>query len=178
LLRHFSIESNEVLNMYRGVATLDGTGSVTVALPDYFDAINTNYSYQLTSIGSAQQPYIAEEIQENSFTIAGAPNAKVSWTVYAERNDAYMQLHPESREAIVNKTGTRQGKYVTPSFYGHDGRALFTKSQEGTPSTITDPYAMNAQVLKRNEVPQPKINSDEELISTQSDKVSDKSENK
>ncbi len=37
-LTHYSIESNEILNMYRGIVELDENGFATVTLPDYFEA--------------------------------------------------------------------------------------------------------------------------------------------
>ena len=37
-LRHYNIESNEVLNMYRGIVTLDANGKAIIDLPEYFDA--------------------------------------------------------------------------------------------------------------------------------------------
>jgi len=122
LLRHFCIESNEVTNMYRGTIVLDSNGRAVVHLPDYFEKINTNVSYQLTAIGTPTQPYVAKEILDNQFTVAGAPNTKVSWTVYAERNDAYMQLHPKSKKAVIEKKGSRKGKYITPTFYGKSNK--------------------------------------------------------
>ena len=41
-LKHFSIESNEVLTLYRGVAKFDASGRIVVELPDYFQAIKKN----------------------------------------------------------------------------------------------------------------------------------------
>lgn len=117
-LRHFSIESDEVLNMYRGNIELDNNGQAVVEMPEYFEIVNTNFSYQLTAIGTPQQPYVLSEIQNNKFVVAGAPNTKVSWLVMSERNDAYMQEHPEHRGAVVEKIGERKGKYITPEFYG------------------------------------------------------------
>ena len=52
MLRHFAVESNEVLNSYSGNATTDASGKVVVKLPDYFEAINKDFRYQLTVIGS------------------------------------------------------------------------------------------------------------------------------
>jgi hypothetical protein len=117
MLKHFAIESNEVLNMYRGVIELDANGNATVELPDYFQMINKDFSYQLTAIGSAQHPYVKEEIEGNTFVISGAPNTKVSWTVFADRNDVYMQTYPEKGLDVVEKEGSRKGKYVTPELY-------------------------------------------------------------
>lgn len=123
MLKHFSIESNEVLNMYRGMAELDANGQAVVELPTYFDDININPSYQLTAVGTPQQPYVLQEIQGNQFIVAGAPNTKVSWTVYADRNDEYMQQNPEKAQEVVVKTGERAGKYLNPELYGQPASA-------------------------------------------------------
>jgi hypothetical protein len=117
-LRHFSIESNEVLNVYRGIAKLDANGEAVVELPDYFETINRNFSYQLTPIGTPQQPYVSREVQNNSFVVGGAPNSKVSWMVLAERNDPYLQQKPEERRTEFAKPDDKKGKYLMPELYG------------------------------------------------------------
>jgi len=119
-LIHYCIESNEILNMYRGTATFDSNGEAEITLPDYFSDININYSYQLTPIGkSMPNLYIKREISGNSFTIAGGEaGAKVSWTVYSERNDLYMRNNPELKNPEPFKTGRYKGKYVHPTLYG------------------------------------------------------------
>jgi hypothetical protein len=122
-LSHYSIESNEVLNMYRGTVTLDANGLAQIDLPDYFDAGNTNPSYQLTAIGTPTQPYVATEINNNQFTVAGTPNTKVSWAVYAERNDPTAQHFAEkfnTKQSVRNKRPHEVGKYITPEAYGQD----------------------------------------------------------
>lgn len=122
-LRHFSVESDEILNMYRGVIQLDANGQAEIELPAYFDAVNTNPSYQLTGIGSSTQPYVATEIANNKFTVAGAPNTKVSWTVYAERNDPTIQYFKDEynlSENVQDKAPSGVGKYITPQAYGQD----------------------------------------------------------
>lgn len=137
ILRHFSIESNEVLNMYRGIVTLDGNGQAVVELPDYFELINIDFSYQLTGIGTPQPPYVLSEIVGNTFEVAGEPNTKVSWTVYADRNDPYLQQNPEAGSVIVEKTGERQGKYLTPELYGMpESSGMFPKTPEQAGSQI------------------------------------------
>ncbi|MFT6244346.1 MAG: hypothetical protein ACJAXI_001112 [Crocinitomicaceae bacterium] len=153
ILRHFSIESNEVLNLYRGVVTLDAAGQAIVELPDYFAMINKNFSYQLTAIGTPQQPYVLTEIAGNTFEVAGEPNTKVSWTVYADRNDEYLQQHPEAAEVEVQKTGERQGKYLNPELYGlTDSSALFPKPKTQTPGVINSnsSQSTNVQQVRQN----------------------------
>ncbi len=120
-LKHFSIESNEVLNVYRGVATLDATGYAKVDLPVYFKEINKNFSYSLTPIGQpAIGLFISKEIKNNnSFQIAGGhPGQKISWVVYAERNDPYLKQYPQKRKNIIDKDDDEKGKYLMPELYG------------------------------------------------------------
>jgi len=122
-LKHFSIESNEVLNVYRGVVTLDAQGGATVILPKYFKAINKNFSYSLTPIGQpAANLFVSKEIvNNNKFQIAGGyAHQKISWAVYAERNDPYLQQFPEKRKVIVEKSQKQKGKYLMPNLYGKD----------------------------------------------------------
>lgn len=70
------------------------------------------------------------EVQGNTFEVAGPPNTKVSWTVYADRNDPYLQQNPEVSADVVVKTGERQGKYLNPELYGMpDSSAMFPKSE-------------------------------------------------
>ncbi|RLD89128.1 MAG: hypothetical protein DRJ09_07145 [Bacteroidetes bacterium] len=119
MLKHYCIESPEVLNMYRGNVILNSVGEAIVTLPEYFNAININFSYNLTAIGKpAPGVYIKEEIDKNGkFTIAGGnANQKISWVVYAERNDPYMQKYPESKRVVVDKQKNR-GKYLQPELY-------------------------------------------------------------
>lgn len=120
ILKHFSIESNEVLNMYRGTAVFDANGRTSINLPDYYDSINKNPSYQLTPIGAAMPNlYIEKEVSNGEFIIAGGiPNKKVSWQITAERNDPYLQQNPEKRDVVVEKRGSRKGKYLIPELYG------------------------------------------------------------
>ncbi len=129
-LKHFSIESNEVLNVYRGTVTLDRRGKAIVKLPSYFKSINKNYSYALTPIGQpAPGLYVAKEINSHGkFVIAGGqPGQKVSWYVYAERNDPYLQQHPEKRQVEVVKKGKEKGKYLMPKLYNQPASKALIK---------------------------------------------------
>lgn len=121
MLKHFSIESNEVLNLYRGNATLNQEGVVKIQLPDYFHSVNINFTYQLTSIGTATPAYISKEIEDGKFSIGGAPNSKVSWVVMAERNDPTIQYFDNiknTKSTEVDKPDNMIGKYITPEAYG------------------------------------------------------------
>jgi TGF-beta propeptide len=116
-LFHASIESSEVLNLYSGNAVLDASGEAVVELPDWFEAINKDFRYQLTPIGApGRDLYVAEEVSGGHFKIAGGkPGGKVSWQVTGVRNDAWEKTHPMAVE--VDK-GADRGHYLTPELYG------------------------------------------------------------
>ncbi len=111
-LVHHALESNEVLNVYRGTVVLDENGEAVVQLPDYFKEININFSYQLTPVGAPMPNlYIKREINGNTFVIGGGkPGYKVSWTVYAQRYDEYIRNHPESAKDEVPRSALKMGK--------------------------------------------------------------------
>ncbi len=116
ILKHYCIESPEVINLYRGNVTLDENGEAVITLPEYFESINTNFSYNLTPIGAPVNLYIKKKIENGQFTIAGGnANMEVSWTVYAERNDKFIQSYPESKAVEVNKKVP--GNYIRPELY-------------------------------------------------------------
>jgi len=118
-LKHFSIESNEALNVYRGNASFNNNGEVTISLPHYFDDINISHSYQLTPIGGYAPLYIKEKIADGKFVIAGGTSGmEVSWAVFAQRNDPYVQQNPDKLEVEPNKEDWNKGKYLQPSLFG------------------------------------------------------------
>ncbi|WP_089682516.1 hypothetical protein [Catalinimonas alkaloidigena] len=123
MLRHFALQSNEVLHVYRGRATLDGSGSLTVTLPAYFADINgLTYTYHLTPIGKHVDLYVQTEVSGNTFEIGGGTLADagtvVSWVIYVDRDDAYLQAYPQQKQAEVSKTAGDAGKYLQPALYG------------------------------------------------------------
>jgi len=93
-LYHSFVESPDMMNIYNGVATLSKHGDAAVKLPDWFDALNRDFRYQLTCIGGFAPVYIASEVSGNHFKIGGGrPGMKVSWQVTGIRKDAYANEH-------------------------------------------------------------------------------------
>ncbi len=117
-LVHASVESSEMMNIYSGNVTTDELGLATVVLPDWFQAENGDFRYQLTVIGGRfAQAIVSKEIADNQFTIStNATNVKVSWQVTAVRQDAYAKAHPMVVEQV--KPANEQGFYVSPELYG------------------------------------------------------------
>lgn len=107
-LSHSFVESPDMMNVYNGNVTLGADGSATVTLPNYFNALNKEYRYQLTCIGGHADVYIASEVSANSFKIAGGKSGlKVSWQVTGIRQDDYAKAHPIVVEQA--KTGAEKG---------------------------------------------------------------------
>jgi hypothetical protein len=117
-LYHASVESSEMMNIYTGNVTLDGSGAASVDLPAWFEALNGDYRYQLTAMGAAAPNlHIAQEVANHQFSIAGgAPGMKVSWLVTGVRHDAFAQANPLVVE--VEKPANERGFYLHPALYG------------------------------------------------------------
>lgn len=117
-LVHASIESSEMLNLYTGNAVLDEHGEATIEVPPWFEALNTDFRYQLTAIGaSGPSLFVAEEIAVGHFRIAGgAPGMKVSWLVSGVRQDRWALQHPLQVEQ--EKPLQELGTYLFPELYG------------------------------------------------------------
>jgi hypothetical protein len=117
-LQHAAVESPEMKNIYDGVAVLDGNGEARVQLPEWFEALNGEFRYQLTAIGVPMSDlYIAEEISGNHFKIAGGrPGMKVSWQVTGIRHDPYAEQNRITVEQ--EKTDAERGTYQRPIEWG------------------------------------------------------------
>jgi hypothetical protein len=106
-----------MMNVYNGNITTDAAGFATVTMPGYFDALNKDFRYQLTVIGTFAQAIVKEEMQGNQFIIqTSQPAVKVSWQVTGVRQDKYANAHrvvPEMAKEERNK-----GKYIHPQEWG------------------------------------------------------------
>jgi len=117
-LNHSFVESPDRMNVYNGNAILDANGEAVVELPGYFEALNQEFRYQLTPIGApAPNLYIAEEISDNRFKIAGGPpGIKVSWQVTGIRHDPWADANRIPVEET--KPSEERGSYLHPELYG------------------------------------------------------------
>jgi len=116
-LQHSFVESPDMMNIYNGNVILDSRGEAEVELPEWFDALNRDFRYQLTAIGApGPNLYIAEEIRGNRFRIAGGTSGmKVSWQVTGVRQDRWAEANRVQIE--VDKNPDEQGKYMHPEVY-------------------------------------------------------------
>lgn len=117
-LVHSFVESPDMMNIYNGVATFDEAGMAVVELPDYFQALNRDFRYQLTAMGAPMPNlFIAQEVVSNSFVIAGGePGLRVSWEVTGVRQDAFANANRLINE--VEKTGDEKGRLMHPEAFG------------------------------------------------------------
>jgi hypothetical protein len=117
-LTHSVVGSSERKNVYDGTVRLDGNGRAVVELPEWFEALNEDFRYQLTAIGGpAPQLHISQPLTENRFTIAGGDaQLEVSWQITGVRRDAWARVHPlvEDRQ----KPGEERGRYLHPELHG------------------------------------------------------------
>jgi len=115
-LSHSFVESPDMKNIYDGVVVLDKHGQAWVQLPDYFQALNKDFRYQLTCIGGYAPVYIAQKISRNRFKIAGGRRGlEVSWQVTGTRQDAYANAHRIVVEK--EKPAAERGKYLHPELF-------------------------------------------------------------
>jgi len=112
-LYHSFVESPDMMNIYNGNVTTDGAGFATVTLPNYFDALNKDFRYQLTVIGTFAQAIVKEKVSGNTFVIqTNQPNVEVSWQVTGVRKDKYAEAHRVVPE--VEKEAEFKGRYLHP----------------------------------------------------------------
>jgi len=114
-LLHNAVESSERKNVYDGEEQLEANGEASVKLPDWFEALNGDFRYQLTAVGGpAPNLHVAEEISENSgnrFKIAGGEEGmKVCWQVTGTRKDPWAAANPF--EVEQEKPEEERGRYL------------------------------------------------------------------
>jgi hypothetical protein len=111
-LSHSFVESPDMKNVYDGVAVLDEGGATWVELPQWFEALNRDFRYQLTAIGApAPELHVAEEMSNNRFEIAGGrAHMKVSWQVTGIRQDEWANANRIETEE--EKPAEERGHYL------------------------------------------------------------------
>ena len=139
-LSHSFVESPDMKNLYDGVVTLDGGGTARIELPDWFEALNESFRYQLTAIGAPSPGlYVSEEVAGNRFAIAGGvPGARVSWQVTGSRHDAYAKAFPIPVEE--NKAVDERGRYLVPEAFGQPAeRAIGWRAEPAIEAVVPAP---------------------------------------
>jgi hypothetical protein len=99
-------------------------------MPDWFEALNRAYRYQLTAIGSpAPDLHISREIRNGTFSVAGGTaGQKVSWQVTGIRQDAWANAN--RIPVAVDKPKEDRGRYLHPEPFGGEAIAALAKARE------------------------------------------------
>jgi hypothetical protein len=125
-LFHSCVESNDRMNIYNGNIFTDAHGDAIIELPEWFEALNKDFRYQLTVIGQFAQAIVSQKISNNRFSIkTDKPNIEVSWQVTGIRNDAYAKAYPMIVE--MEKPTEEKGTYIHPELYGLPPRTYEVK---------------------------------------------------
>jgi hypothetical protein len=116
-LYHSAVQSSDMKNIYDGNVTSDASGTAAVELPEWIEAVNRDFRYQLTTIGQPAQAWIASKIANHVFIIrTDKPNVEISWQITGIRQDAWANAHRIPVEA--NKNDRERGFYLHPELYG------------------------------------------------------------
>jgi hypothetical protein len=137
-----------MMNIYNGNITTNQRGVAVVVLPEYFEALNRDFRYQLTVIGQFARAIVARKIAHNRFVIrTNTPGVEVSWQVTGIRQDAYANSHRIPTEEA--KPPQEQGKYLHPELFGGSkGQAI--GYHLSSPSTPSGGSALPARALLAN----------------------------
>jgi hypothetical protein len=126
-LYHSFVESPDMMNIYNGNVRTDGRGYATITLPDWFEALNKDFRYQLTVIDESDStmPVFAKVVRKvagNQFTIrTNVPNMEVSWQVTGIRKDPFAQANRIPVEEA--KAPLHRGTYLHPEAWGKPAAA-------------------------------------------------------
>jgi hypothetical protein len=128
-LSHSFVESPDMMNIYNGIVTLGKDGAAEVALPDWFEALNREFRYQLTCIGGFAPVYVAEKVKGNRFKIAGGQaGMEVSWQLTGVRKDAYAEKNRIRVEEM--KPVAERGSYLHPEAFGKPAEKSVERADE------------------------------------------------
>ena len=115
-LYHSFVESPDMMNIYNGNVVTNFNGEASVELPEWFEALNKDFRYQLTVIGEFAQAIVYEKIRNNHFSIkTDKPNIEVSWQVTGVRQDAFANANRIPVEEM--KKDKKRGKYLHPAAF-------------------------------------------------------------
>jgi hypothetical protein len=138
-LYHSFVESPDMMNVYNGNAITDADGYATITLPDYFEALNRDFRYQLTVIDESDEvdmvlwAKVVKKIAGNQFTLRTSRGGlEVSWQVTGIRKDAWAEKNriPNS----VDKVGAEKGRYLHPEAFGKPAsQSVYVSPANGQP---------------------------------------------
>jgi hypothetical protein len=129
-LCHSFVESPDMMNVYNGTVTLDSKGNATVELPDWLEALNRDFRYQLTALDApAPELHISSRVKNGRFSTAGGNSGQeVSWQVTGIRQDAWANANRIPVE--VDKKDQDRGRYLHPELFGGEAITALAKARD------------------------------------------------
>ncbi len=119
-LYHSFVESPDMMDIYNGNVETGDDGFATVEMPEWFEALNRDFRYQLTVVGGGDSwamARVAQGVQNNSFVIqTSIPHTVVSWQVTGIRHDRWANANRIPVEE--DKAPIAEGRYLHPELYG------------------------------------------------------------
>jgi hypothetical protein len=121
-LYHSFVESPDMMNIYNGNVITDHNGFATITMPDWFNALNRDFRYQLTVINEGNEyefvlVQVVRRMQDGQFSIRTShPHTEVSWQVTGIRQDAFAEANRVQVE--VEKAPEDRGHYLHPEAFG------------------------------------------------------------
>ncbi|MBZ0102555.1 MAG: hypothetical protein K8I65_10385, partial [Thermoanaerobaculia bacterium] len=143
-LYHSFVESPDMMNVYNGNVTTDAAGFATVELPEWFEALNRDFRYQLTVLGNGawSRARVVRGVEGNRFVIeTEVPATEVSWQVTGIRHDPFAEKNriPVEQE----KPAAERGLYLHPEAWG-------LPPEEGVDLGERDAGAQGIEELQKN----------------------------
>lgn len=116
-LSHSFVESSDMKTFYDGTVVADDRGTAVVELPAWFEALNTDFRYQLTAVGGpTPQLHVSREIRDGGFEISGATaGTTVCWQVTARRQDRWARANAIPVES--EKPQNEREHYLHPELH-------------------------------------------------------------
>ncbi|HEY0701565.1 MAG TPA: hypothetical protein VGD60_02250, partial [Candidatus Acidoferrales bacterium] len=143
-LSHSFVESPDMMNIYNGNVVTNAKGYAVVTMPPWFEALNGDFRYQLTTVGALAQATVASEIKNGKFVIrTSKPRVKISWQVTGIRHDAYANAHRIPTEE--EKPPSEQGRYLNPELFGAPSEQGIAVARHAAPPAHGDPALLASQ---------------------------------
>ena len=151
-LYHSFVESPDMKNIYDGVVATDADGFATVELPEWFEALNRDFRYQLTVIGDGAwaRARVYRRIADGRFVIqTDLPGVDVSWQVTGIRKDPFAEANRIPVEE--DKPEGKRGKYLHPEAWGQPAEAGldYDRRQGGDVTPVIEPSAAEPPAVRQ-----------------------------
>ena len=117
-MKDASRKEGEIIASVRSIFRSYAKGEATVTLPDWFEALNRDFRYQLTALGQAAPDlHVKSKLHNGAFSIGGGtPGQEISWQLTGIRQDAWANANriPVEEE----KAADERGLYLHPTVHG------------------------------------------------------------